>query len=995
MATKRQTPTIVMTPPAHLGAAASSSRHPRRPPAEQSVSLVRSPRHRAPPTKDNDSSESSSDSQDQVRSKATDGKTSDGSPSSLQPLGRDSSGESSNAEKWFDKSNNDVRGNGGSFADNDPPFFMRNSSSSETPPEVQLQQMRKLLGNPDGSGNLPLRANLLHLGTDGSSTEDFRSVIDDLTVENKKLKRKLKKYEKLQDSHLKDEKLFEVRIHGLPAHKKRELEETLRNFAASLGPNGVPTSGYERIPTMPTKQTASSQNTDSAYASMSASGQGSSARSGPETLPQRLVASAAQRHQNIHSYLHHIPEGLLPQQNPATMSERAKKKLVVRRLEQVFAGKGAAIGGHQHPMQQQEVSQMAAQADRDAGEAQGQRQRLEGIREARILRDKINSASAKHDGAGTTPQDEALEEKQPKTRGKRSEDAMSDGTQNDQRPTRPLDLDLYRAQVPADNIKYMRHLGFSPLDPDAANSPEEGHGWLYLNLLINMAQLHTINVTPDFIRKALTEHSNKFELSHDGRKVRWRGGSSVTRGSSSGETSSYGRTENATPDGRNPRKRPKLSHRDSGRSTDPSAGPRAGQQESNRMVYTPLFFHKSSIDGTEDSSEEEEEDDSMSSPWNAPVQGDSSGMTSSGMHTTTSRKKRAKRDDGPIIFYNNARFCTDLSGDRNTNGNANAPPYNTATSIPVGKPNTSGNHKDAEKRGPLARASELPEAKDLSDSPIGDALELTFPVQGQVPAPDHAHIKLFEMEASGIGGVYPADNFAIAVKNRRVRRHQPVNRSTSGGISTKLAQVLRPHNSKRHRPVLVQEQIVAMAKKDLPPSDLPDALTYVEFDDSNGDDESDFDDAMSVSPASPGALPPATAPQPVELHYTSSEDQSHYEDDDDFESDDGSLDLLAAAREIDPEAIREQERAYDAQCADRLAQEIPPGSSAATAGGGSGFASPSSNMNREEYEKAVKAARAKQNRPKKTDGASMQARNSKVITSSANGSDAEDEEMEG
>src|SRR6266700_6675017 len=104
----------------------------------------------------------------------------------------------------------------------DPPFFLRNSSSSETPPEAPEQRMARL--QPQ-SAAIAYRPGLMRLGTEGSSTEDFRSVIDDLTVANKKLKQKLRKYEKLYDAHLQEEKLFEVRFHGLPDHKKKELEE--------------------------------------------------------------------------------------------------------------------------------------------------------------------------------------------------------------------------------------------------------------------------------------------------------------------------------------------------------------------------------------------------------------------------------------------------------------------------------------------------------------------------------------------------------------------------------------------------------------------------------------------------------------------------------------------------------------------------------------------------------------------------------------------------
>ena len=70
-----------------------------------------------------------------------------------------------------------------------------------------------------------------------------------------------------------------------------------------------------------------------------------------------------------------------------------------------------------------------------------------------------------------------------------------------------------------------------------------------------------------------------------------------------------------------------------------------------------------------------------------------------------------------------------------------------------------------------------------------------------------------------------------------------------------------------------------------------------------------------------------------------SSEASEYSEDD---SDDGSIDMLATARQQDPDTIRAFEREYDAAVADRLAEEIVAGSSAATAGGGSGFNSPAS-----------------------------------------------------
>lgn len=945
MASIGPNPTIIRTSPAP---ADGEPTNPRRTTAQRSVSL------RHPPSK-----KISASSSDPGAS------TSNNSPSSLIPLAGESSGESSNAERWFEKSNNEVRDNSASFTDNDPPFFLRNSSSSETPPE--RVSMLHHIPTDDRANSLPLRTGLLKLGgTDASSTDEFRSVIDDLTVENKKLKRKLKKYEKLHDSHMKDQKLFEVRIHGLPPEKRRELEETLRKFAADMDnteANAFPSNRYANLwPTLKTKKTASSsishQNTDSAYASMSTSGQGSSRLSGNDGM-QKLTpkSNQASREQNIHNYLHDIPQGLLPQQNPTTLSERAKKKLVVRRMEQLFAGKGAGVGGHQQSIQQQEVSQSAARADKSAIEATGQRARMEGNREANIMQREAE------DPADPQPSKPRMLQAEVNETGR--------SPARDQRPTRPLDLDPHRAQVPQDNIQYMRHLGFSPRDPRSSESPEEGHGWVYLNFLINMAQLHTINVTYDFVRKALSDYSDKFEVSNDGRKVRWRGGSSVTRTSSSGGGRSGEGTDNSTPEGQSPRKRVKLSHNDKARSFQTGVFGRNFQgrkTDIGKHAYTPMFHHRDSTDDSDDSSSGVE-DDGMSSLFpTAPVAGDSSGMTSSGIRTSSGmlgpQKRRSQRnDDGPIIFYNNARFCTDLSGDRKAVANKSIPAYNTTSSVPIGR-RRKGDDEPSETKGPLARASALPEPMDLEDNPIPESMELSFPQRSPIISDsDDAEQSPIELEVTGIGGVWPADNFAISVESRHTRLDQSSAPSVAPDLVPKslparFAHILHGSGAAKRSRSAVHKQFTVAHRKELAPSELPPPLGFMPYGEgsSGDDDESEVDEAMSEVPESLGDDHPEAAPQPVELHYLSDEEEDEDEDSSAGDSD-GEVDFLATAREVNPEAVRQKEREYDANMAERLAEEIPAGSSAATAGGGSGFTSPVSGMNKEEHQRAAHGSR--------------------------------------
>jgi hypothetical protein len=824
----------------------------------------------------------------------------------------------------------------------------------------------------------------MKLGTPGgSSTEDFRGVIDDLTIENKKLKRRLKKYEKLHDAHLKNDKLFEIRVHGLEADKKRELEELLRTFAGNLAPQqptpGFPSNGYEGLlPGLKSHRTASSQtsvhHTDSAYASMSASGQGSSVPSGGDSKHRHIVQAAKSRQQNIHSFLHHIPEGLQPNHSPEAMTERAKKKLVVRRLEQIFAGTDALAGPHYQALQQQDVSQMAARADRKASEAQGHQVDMEGLRESAIMDQetedpldigaKRRSAAKGHNALNHQEAENVAEYD--------FADQSPDAKTDEQRPTRPLDLDPDRAQIPADNVRYIRHLGFSPQDPEYQRTPEDGHGWVYLNLLVNMAQLHTIHVTPDFVRKAVTDCSDHFEVSEDGRKVRWRGGSRVTKTSSYGGDSSRERTDD---DCQSPRKKLKTANgrgaqcsRAGGMSQQGTGtSVRKPQQELGRLMYTPLFSHRSASSDSEASSSEDEEDDD--SPLQQQLGAESSAMTSSGVRTVIAPKKKKSHDNGPIIFYNNARFCTDLSGDSTLRGSSGAPTYKISTLAPVGRaPVNEGPGHIFEKRGPLEEASLLPEPMDLADNPIPDSQELAFPPQSPPKPGDRMQtLPHVNLEVTGMGGVYPADNFAINVESRHAVLDQDeapsvTIQSTTKNLPDRFAKILQSDNPQRKVRAAVAQRYLNIQHIEHPPSVLPPALCFVPDDESMSDDGSGTVDEMSISPSSHDALPPSTAPQTMYMPDVDSEDSDEdMEDDSDSDSSvaesDGSLDLLATARKADPEAVLRKERQYDAEMAERLAEEIPAGSSAATAGGGSGFASPADGVEKREYRKAKEEAR--------------------------------------
>ncbi|KAG7419726.1 Frequency clock protein [Fusarium oxysporum f. sp. rapae] len=408
-----------------------------------------------------------------------------------------------------------------------------------------------------------------------SSVDDYRSVIDDLTLEIQQLRKELKRYKQSGPAMLHKDKLFEIKVHGLPQKKKRELEATLRDLATDLdGPAEVSSSEKRRkISPLNRDHTYSKSGiqrkhappslgsnlrpADSAYASMSVGAESSST---PFNLP--ILTSTKSSKGKVEDYLRDVPDGRYPRH--VIMTDKERKSLVVRRLEQLFTGRsnGADISKIS-PVRPGGSSVMAPfVADAQVTDPSSARELpthgTEPVREAIILpleqqsRPQENKRHSSGRGSASDPNMDNME-----TGG--NDSGLVLGTKPSppvlplpkQRPTGPCDLDPNRAQVPSENIDYIRHLSLLPpeLLPEQ-QSIQDVHldieGWVYLNLLYNLAQLHLINVTPDFVRSAIAEISTKFQLSPDGHKIRWRGGSKNAKFSS--YNSSYDSQEGPSAD---------------------------------------------------------------------------------------------------------------------------------------------------------------------------------------------------------------------------------------------------------------------------------------------------------------------------------------------------------------------------------------------------------------------------------------------------------------
>ncbi|KAI1504110.1 frequency clock protein [Biscogniauxia marginata] len=736
---------------------------------------------------------------------------------------RNSSDESnetgtSDPKKWFDLSNQNATGQLDTTAmDVDPPFYQKETDSSNDDGAkyavpTQSPAYRFVQGRTSA-----LRPDFTH----SSSADDYRSVIDDLTIENKRLKEELKKYRHMGPDSLRKDKLFEVKFHGLPGRKKRELEATLRDFTTSLenssvgaSPNRKKALGKSKgVHSSASKHASSSSGSnsrpvDSAYASMS-TGPSSSVPS----LPAQ-IKSTRRSNQNIENYLRDIPEGLWPR--PTVMTEKEKKKLVVKRLEHLFTGKmGGSADQRLVPAPPQPISEDTETETVDykltplteaAREAKIRPREL--VRQASHSQD-MGSMSNTHSQSQSHSNSDAIDSKDTGNcsgsgsghgngNGNGSGNGNNTSPQNnlslpEQRPTRPHDLDPDRKQVPSENMDYIRHLGLvAPTSQTQFSSKDvspDAEGWVYLNLLCNLAQLHILNVTPDFIRHAVSEKSAKFQLSPDGRKIRWRGGVEGTRFSSdsSGSNSQRNQSSDDTDGSNDQDQRKKQKTQPAENDVTPRKPSKfgLGVQDSNSSEmfhYKPLFVHHQTESSEEQPSMGEETGSSYGPPEESNL-GVNSRWGQSGVSTGLSQRKR--RRDGAIIYYSGAPFCTDLSGDF---GEVSPDTYDMTSSgdqlaqgpagLGITRPqlsrSTSGSSipfrplSGHESHGVMMDldASDPP---DLTSGETDDDIEADFPWSDS-----RQHAPLINLEASGLGGIYPDDHFVVVVSTRRPKKAESV-----------------------------------------------------------------------------------------------------------------------------------------------------------------------------------------------------------------------------
>ncbi|KAG7000388.1 hypothetical protein FOFC_13235 [Fusarium oxysporum] len=612
-----------------------------------------------------------------------------------------------------------------------------------------------------------------------SRSDDYRSVIDDLTLEIQQLKKELKRYKQPGPALLHKDKLFEIKVYGLPQKKKRELETILRDLAADHD-GFQPPAGY------------------SAYASMSAGGESSRT---PFYLP--ILPSTKSPKGKVEDYLRDVPDGLYPQH--VIMTDKERKSLVVRRLEQFFTGRSNSADVLKLSPLRPGGSFIMARVVADtqvAGSSsayQPTTHETEPIREARFLPLEQQSRAWEYQchlsdhGSASNPEKDNIEA-EGNGKGLVSSTKPFPPFQllPKQQATRPCDLDPDRAQIPSENMNYIRHLDL--LSPDILPGQQsiqdihlDAEGWVPLNLLYNLAQLHLINVTPDFVRSAVLEISTKFQLSTDGHKIRWRGGCKDTKFSSHisihdpQESLPVNNIDGSEKTDEHRNTSPFISNesQSGGLNKNVSAFDPQFYARVESFRYKPLFVREGSSDANTS------QDASVYSP--IAVDDDNPGESDLGLNYSGGSAGKLQRREGAMTYYSDVPFCTDLSGDpvdvsptirTPLSGQNRKYSQQSLDSVHPHRRTTSGssiNYRPLTDRGQGLRqlTSSTHEGDHRDSGLINKDCEQASDIELDLIWNDDQQQYVSQqqpLEACGLGGVLPDDHFIVVVDTKRPKQ---------------------------------------------------------------------------------------------------------------------------------------------------------------------------------------------------------------------------------
>ncbi|SCZ89526.1 BZ3500_MvSof-1268-A1-R1_Chr9g10442 [Microbotryum saponariae] len=332
----------------------------------------------------------------------------------------------------------------------------------------------------------------------GASNEEFRTIVDDLALENQALKAKLRRYEAARvPATLKRDRLFEIRyFEGLSEEKREDLETFLTRYVQGIS--------QLHDTSTPSPAVASAATTSTTA----------------EHRPQVLLHSS-------HSIASTVLPSLPPPKIPDRKFHRSRKSASSER--DVLAG--PSDFGFEPTSTTGTGAGIKIDSSSDSDRKKRKQKKHKKARKHTHADDiegpskAVDAATTSGDTGETTP----TKEDEPT--------AIWATRENTQRPSVTIDdKSMSTAQAIVNSIEKLFRNSFEARckGMKGTRSNEEylselleqdflSNGWVYLKLVCTMAMTHRFSVTMPFIESAIRTLSTRLEVSSSGAKVRWKG----------------------------------------------------------------------------------------------------------------------------------------------------------------------------------------------------------------------------------------------------------------------------------------------------------------------------------------------------------------------------------------------------------------------------------------------------------------------------------------
>ncbi|POY76127.1 hypothetical protein BMF94_0850 [Rhodotorula taiwanensis] len=391
------------------------------------------------------------------------------------------------------------------------------------------------------------------------SEESFRDIVDELTLQNQRLKQRLKRFESARvPNNLRNERLFEIRFFdGLPKQRRREIESFLTDYVQTLSSSGDHvSSSSSRINV--TGGSSAHDHTESTSsigatlrslrssekevlakeamaialqgASISAAGQSASASgsgSGSGSGPDRKMRD---RRKDSSGGLHTAtmePLGSVPTPPIATPTLPDPPPLL-RRPTDFFPPERDVLAAPSFSGPEPRSLTGTGSGMRISDPTSKKRRRTPAAtpaappspeRTSRLRRTASYDGSVTSDSIAAVQDPERLEGLVVELLERLFWECLPvEGAEEETlAPANPLHSDPQPLPAQSStNTQYLRTMLFS-------EETQKSGGFLYLNLLATMAGLHRLNVSVGTVRHALRSRSHLLEMSTEGNKIRWKG----------------------------------------------------------------------------------------------------------------------------------------------------------------------------------------------------------------------------------------------------------------------------------------------------------------------------------------------------------------------------------------------------------------------------------------------------------------------------------------